>query len=448
MEFWKITNSLRDSIPRFQETEWKTLEKKVVTPLETLVSNIAMEHARENKIVSIDYSITNDLSFSCQEREKKEEKKEDNEKQDNEKQEKRETCNKTTIQTMTILEDVPGCWEVFTQVDHSSLLYKDFEKETTLVFVPHVAGTHVIYDATHYHGSIGNKIPSLKLRTNITLDLDVENASSIPKSKKPFLEKRDIIEVAVSNKLIHFELFENLFYKEDTHLLSSLLEEGNGQEKRGIFRFVLDPSIERNHQLQERKNRFGILLEEVEDILQDRPSTVLYNRFDQIYCKQKELSPLVCQWILGEARTSINFNSNAEWKRNNYALLNQQFPCLSFLNFFYREKIVEMKSFYSLEVDIPLLVEEMSIVKYNKKNRDKIHSFLYDPKKGHSLLFHVFLNGQQIGFSERVKQICQCGDIVIHSRKREHFINEEKKETEMEDLYVLTAKLRIVLSNT
>lgn len=437
MEFSKLRI---DSIPRFQETEWKTLEKKIVTPLETLVSNIALEHARENKIVSIDYSITHDASFSCQEREKK---------KDIEKQEKSETQNKTTIQTITFLEDVPGCWEVFTQVDHSSLLYKDFEKETTLVFVPHVAGTHVIYDASQYHGSIGNKIPSLKLRTNITLDVDVENASSIPKSKKPFLEKMDIIEVPVSNKHIHFELFENLFYKEETHLLSSLLEEGNKQEIKGIFRFVLDPSIERNQQLQERKDRFGILLEEVEDILQDRISPlVLYNRFDQIYCKQEGLSSLVCKWILGEARTSINFNSNAEWKRNNYALLNQQFPCLPFLNFFYREKIIEMKSFYSLDIDLPLLLQDIAIVKYNQKNRDKIHSFLYDPRKGHSLLFHVFLNGQQIGFSERVKQICKCGDIAVHSRKREHFITEEKKETETEDLYVLTAKLRIVLSNT
>jgi hypothetical protein len=208
------------------------------------------------------------------------------------------------LTTITFLEDNDTLLELITNINHEKYLYKEFEEQREVFLAFHKKGCHISFPGDTYHRTIVRKKSGDSTNTTkklyVNLWEDETNSDEIPTSVKGIdIRKEDALRIHVSKKIIHFDFFEDVLYKNKVSSLDpflSLIEEQDNKESS--FVFYLDPSIDKLLQETELRNQYGSI---IDDILNASGS-----RFSQHFTIPSFLPAFVCQWLINETAKVLN----------------------------------------------------------------------------------------------------------------------------------------------
>lgn len=354
------------------------------------------------------------------------------------------------LSCVTYLND-NSCPTIITNVDLESYKYKEFEKQTSIFLSTPKRNKQITFDGSFYHGSttltdnsdlddrfiiainLWNKKP-----TNVDYYFPDTNNERITFNKnEPIVnicEDKNIHTINVSNKIINYNLFENILYNHDVkscHQFNELIksfecENTNTNTNITSFKFVLDKTIEKKELDIQLKNKYGDIMDDINEIMNDEIK-LKYNRFLQRFQYTKIYTPDICHFIINECEKYATNNGGWTTKRHHkYPTTDlpvEKIPSIFGLILETLKTITQkIKSSYGLKDNMMIDIIDIFVVKY----KDDAQNQLEMHHDGSFLSFNILLSdtndfeGGGTYFDDGLTSHLEQGDILIHSSRIKH----------------------------
>lgn len=346
-----------------------------------------------------------------------------------------------------------NCPTIITNIDFETYKYKDFNKLNSIYMSFPCKNKHITFDSTLYHGisNIFNnenyKNPRYMLAINLWSNkptnieyydnsINSSNTNSINSSNfettiNKVLTDSNFNVIKVNNEVINFKLFENLLYKRDNNLFktfSNFINENEIIYKSCIKLIVNDGKEEKQKQLQDSlKNKYGNIIDDINNIMSTCKSTIKYNRFLQRFQYNNIYSKEICNWIVNECELYAKNNGGWTTKRHdNYPTtdlpIDMVKPIFNFIYESFKTINNKIKKSYCLPESINLDFKDIFVVKYkfNEQNYLDLH------EDGSFMSFQILLSnlndfeGGGTYFDDGLTMYPEQGDLLIHSSKIKH----------------------------
>ena len=332
---------------------------------------------------------------------------------------------------------------LLTNIDMEKYIYKDFYSEKQISVLYPKINTQIIVDSSKFYKSFNKynfdvENNELKLIINVwninPINIEYYIPSSITNYNKNnsiiYIDKNNLIfkKVDVSNEIINFELFENLFYKHNCEYNKKLLEiiDLNGNDDDLII-FNLNEEIEKHNKELNLKNKYGDMYDLIKDVYNNNIN--INNRFLQRLIKENLYSVDTCNWICNEFDKYIVSNSGYQKsKRLNKSVIDisiEKIPhILNFVLISLKNINEIIRKFYCLDEKINFNIIELNIVKYNY-NISKDYS---SSEKNESFFtFRILLNDTknfeegEISFDDGIKYNLNQGDFLLNCSRIDYY---------------------------
>jgi hypothetical protein len=374
--------------------------------------------------------------------------------------------NYPLLSSVTYLNDcnIPT---IISNIDIDRYMYKEFVKDLKLFFSFPKKGKQITFDGKYYHGS-ANLADSFDIVKNedrfiIAINLwdkkpnnveyynfnnnnnynnfenDEQSSTMILNNKKILcLEEKELEEninlliIPLDKDVMNYNLFENILYKRNENVFTefaSILKYNEKDDNHIIhnYKLFLDESIEQKKLESQLKTKYGNILEDMEELMNENKLIKYNNRFLQRFLHPKIYCPNVCSWIINECENYAKDNGGWTKKRHkNYPTTDLPVENVTSIASFVFEslKIIteKIRLSYGLNDDIKLDYMDLFIVKYKHDDQN----FLEIHKDGSFLSFNILLSeisdfeGGGTYFDDGLIMKGEQGDLIIHTSKINH----------------------------
>jgi hypothetical protein len=353
------------------------------------------------------------------------------------------------LSCVTYLNDVSSCPTIITNVDMDCYKYKEFETQTELILSLPVRNKQITFDGHFFHGST-TLFDSQDIQERYiiainfwkTKPLMVEyysvnneincNDKVILKREDPLITLRKddtkICYIHLCDDIINYNLFNDILYnkKTDTCYRFNPSIQINYSQCHNTFKFVLDHTIKAEMTHTKLKNKYGIIMDDIREIL--NPNINLkYNMFLQRFSFPKIYSHDICTYIINECEKYAKLNGGWMTNRHNdYPTTDlpvDKIPAIFGIILETLKTITNKISIsYGLHDDMVLDIKDLFVVKYSHdaQNHLEMHT------DGSFLSFNILLSdpsdfeGGGTYFDDGLISRLEQGDILIHSSRIKH----------------------------
>jgi hypothetical protein len=335
---------------------------------------------------------------------------------------------------------------LLTNIDIEKYMYKEFSFEKQISVLYPKINYQIIVDSSKIYKSIctcninvtHNELKLVVKLWNINpINIEYYVPSSIINYDKNNSiicinkHKLNLKKIDVSNEIINFELFENLFYKNEYECNKKLFEYFESfhlnENESDLIIFNLDEEIEKYNKELKLKNKYGDIYDLIKDVYNNNIN--INNRFLQRLIKEKLYSVDICNWICSEFDKNI---VNNKWVQNPKRLNNsvidvsiEKMPDIFNFVLISLKNINEIiRNFYCLDEKINFNIIELNIVKYNC-NISKDYSL--SEKNSSFFTFRILLNDitnfeeGEISFDDGIKYKLNQGDFLLNCSKINYY---------------------------
>jgi len=343
---------------------------------------------------------------------------------------------------------------LLTNIDMEKYIYKDFYSEKQISLLYPEINTQIIIDSSKFYKSFYELKLIIKVWNINPSNLEYYIPSSITNYNKINdiicinKNKLNLKEVDVSNEIINFETFENLFYKNNYDYIKKLFESFDLNEyKNNLIIFNLNEEIEKKNKELKLRNKYGFMYDTVNNVYNNKID--INNRFLQRLIKEKLFSLDICNWICNEFDKFVVSNPGYQNpKRLNNSVLDvsiEKIPQIFNFVLISLKNINEIiRKFYCLDEKINFNIIELNIVKYNY-NISKNYSS--SEKNDSFFTFRILLNDTknfeegEISFDDGIKYNLNQGDFLLNCSRIDYYNLPLKKGIK----YILVGNINIEL---
>ena len=225
-------------------------------------------------------------------------------------------CNNALLTCITYLTD-KGEPTYITNVDLECYKYKEFEKQTDLYISLPTKNKQIAFNGKYFHKTFNSDIITIYLwdvkPTNVEYyTTDIKESTSY-NSTNIYKKQDTISSVNVCNKIINYELFNELLYNNNP----KVIERFTTFMTTGIdsYKFILDTQIEQQKLTNELKIKYGDIIDDFNEIMKPE-FNVKDNRFLQRFQYPKMYTPEMCSFIIGECEKYAHNNGGWTMKRH------------------------------------------------------------------------------------------------------------------------------------
>ena len=353
---------------------------------------------------------------------------------------------------------------LLTNIDIEKYIYKDFSFEKQILLLYPKINTQIIVDSSKFYKGF-NKYnfdnSELKLMVNVWNINPINIEYYVPSSITNYNKNNSIIcinknklnfkKINISNEIINFELFENLFYRHEYEYNKKLLEVlesfelNENENENDLLIFNLNEEIEKQNKELNLKNKYGDIYELIKDVYNDNIN--INNRFLQRLIKENLYSFDTCNWICSEFDNFIVHNrgfqnSKCLNKSIIYVSIEKIPHILSFVLISLKNINEIIRKFYCLDEKINFNIIELNIVKYNY-NISKDYSL--SEKNDTFFTFRILLNDikdfeeGEIRFDDGITYKLNQGDFLLNSSRINYYNLPLKKGIK----YILVGNINI-----
>lgn len=336
---------------------------------------------------------------------------------------------------------------IITNIDLENYKYKEFETQSELFFSIPKCNKQITFNGSKYHGSckLSEALKEKEYRYIIAINLwdrkPVNVDYYIPENNESYFKDESIVDIIsiideiqtinVCKNIINYSLFENMLYsnKSDTfYIFKDLIDnEINKNGKYSSFKIVLDLTIEKTNIELKLKNKYGNIIEDINQLNAVENNTIKYNRFLQRFIFKQIYTPEMCSYIINESEKYAQYNGGWTLKRHmNYPTTDlpvNKIPSIFGLILETMRTICnKIKSSYGLYDDMPINIQDLFIVKYEATSQNYLEMHV----DGSFLSFNVLLSntkefeGGGTYFDDGLTSYSEQGDLLIHSSKIKH----------------------------
>ena len=335
---------------------------------------------------------------------------------------------------------------IITNIDMERYMYKDFDDNIELFFSFPIINKQITFNPTNFHGAVAlneNNVLNPN-RTIIAINLwttppsNIEYYTSDENDNEKLYNNVDTIltltesnvvptEIKLSKKELNYNLLNNMLYKQSMdscYTFNDLICHDTNQNMSG-YKIVLDLTIEVTEFNLSLKNKYGDILNDINEIMEKKD--LKYNRFLQRFIYKNIYTSDVCKWIIIESEKYAQQNGGWTTKRHNdYPTTDLPAEKIQsifgfILNSFGTINTLVKKS-YNLPDDIELNINDLFIVKYecDQQNYLELH------QDGSFMSFNILLSnnsdfeGGGTYFDDGLTSKTEQGDLLIHSSKIKH----------------------------
>ena len=337
------------------------------------------------------------------------------------------------------------CPTIITNIDMEIYKYKEFENQTELFLSFPKCNKQITFNGKYYHGStliddnnfakddsryiiainLWDKKPS-----NVNYYTSENNSATFSKIQEIVLieKENDFTNIiSVCKKNINYSLFEDILYNNNKNALIEFKNYINfDNSKKTCYKFVLDNSIERKQINLQLKNKYGDIIDDINEIM-DEKRNLKYNRFLQRFHYEKVYTPDICRYLINESEKYAANNGGWTTKRHdNYPTTDlpvEKIPSIFGLVLETLHTIViKVKKSYGLRDNMVINIHDLFVVKY----KDSEQNYLDMHLDGSFLSFNILLSntadfeGGGTYFDDGLISHLEQGDILIHSSKIKH----------------------------
>lgn len=334
-----------------------------------------------------------------------------------------------------------NCPTIITDVDLETYKYKTFENCSEIFFSIPETNKQITFNGKYYHGSaiLSDNLETEVKRYIIAINLwrkkpenvdfycenEVLNVHDKNVKMYEITESTNEVNViTVDNKIINYEFYEDVLYNKYKNVFYRFNELINGNS--GCFKIVLDKNIEANKLQSQLKNKYGNVIDDVNEIMREN-NNIKYNRFLQRFHYEKVYTPDICKYIINESEKYAAANGGWTTKRhNNYPTTDlpvERIPLIFGLILQTMETVVKkVKKSYCLQENMIINIVDLFVVKYehSAQNYLDIHC------DGSFFSFNILLSntsdfeGGGTYFDDGLTLYLEQGDILIHNSKIKH----------------------------
>ena len=344
------------------------------------------------------------------------------------------------LSCVTYLND-NSCPTIVTNIDLDTYKYKEFENQTEIFLSIPKLNKQITFNGRFFHGSttlIDNSELDERLIIAINLwdkkpnnvdyylPLSHNDIKIINKNNQlvNITADNNIDTINVSEKILNYNLFENILYSHDIkscHIFNEIITTSSSS-----FKILLDNTIEKNELKLKLKNKYGDIMDDINEIMDDKIK-LKYNRFLQRFLYNKIYTPDTCHFIIKECEKYALNNGGWTTKRHNkYPTTDlpvDKIPSIFGIILETLNTITEkIKLSYGLTDNMTIDINDLFVVKYN----DNAQNHLEMHCDGSFLSFNILLSdtkdfeGGGTYFDDGIISYPEQGDILIHSSKIKH----------------------------
>jgi hypothetical protein len=356
--------------------------------------------------------------------------------------------------------DIPT---ILTDINYDDYKYKNFENKDMFIASFPKLGKQITFDPTIYHGiamfyknsnydkryilaiNLWNKKPLnieyydyntciKKKYENIKDDINDTNINDTNINDTNIIEYNNIIniekdniemeEINVSNKIINFDFFENLLYKNKKDLLHIFVDYIK-DSKNHCFKFIKN-DIEKNLLYEKLKNKYDNILDDYNKI-NNQNNLIIYNRFLQRFQYNKIYTPDICKWIVDECEHYALYNNGWMKKRHSYYAttdlpIDNIKTIFNYIMTSLNTITSKIEKAYNLNNNVKLNYKDIFVVKYKYDEQ----CLLDMHQDGYFISFQILLSdtkdfeGGGTYFDDGLIMKPEQGDLIIHSGKIKH----------------------------
>lgn len=303
------------------------------------------------------------------------------------------------LSCVTYLNDVSSSPTIITNVDMECYKYKDFESQTEVILSLPVRNKQITFDGRFFHGSttlFDNQ--NIQQRYIIAINFwktkphEVEyynlnnesdyNDKLILKREETLITLREddtkICSIHLCDDAINYTLFNNIIYnsKNDSCYIFNPSIEINCNQGYHTFKFILDHSIKAEMKHAELKDKYGIIMDDIREIL--NPNINLkYNRFLQRFLFPKLYSQDMCRYIINECEKYAKLNDAWITDRHNeypttYLPVDKIPSIFGIILETLKTIINKIKISYGLHDDMVIDITDLFVVKYSHDAQNQL----------------------------------------------------------------------------
>ena len=190
--------------------------------------------------------------------------------------------------------------------------------------------------------------------------------------------------------------------------------------------FVLDTTIEKKKQDLKLKNKYGNIIDDINEIMNEKIS-LKYNRFLQRFSYNKIYTVDMCRYIISECeKYAVNNGGWTTKRHDNYPTTDLPVDKIQSIFGLILESmttiIKKLKKSYNLNENIDININDLFVVKYEAASQN----YLELHHDGSFLSFNILLSdnndfeGGGTYFDDGLTAYLEQGDILIHSSKIKH----------------------------
>jgi len=354
------------------------------------------------------------------------------------------------LSSVTYLNDVPGCPTIITNVDMDCYKYKEFESQTELILSLPVHNKQITFGGSFFHGSTTlDDTQHMDERYIIAINLwktkphNVEyynpNTCGENDNKTPFVRNEpiinlhedttDICSVNVCNDTINYNLFNDILYnkKSDACYRFNQFIKTTTCNKSHTFKFILDNSRKEAKTHTELKAKYGVIMDDIRDIICSDTNLKYNNRFLQRFTVPKIYSSDMCRYIINESEKYATHNGGWMTKRHlKYPTTDlpvDKIPSIFGIILETLKTIMKQINIsYDLHNDMTIDVKDLFVVKYSHDAQTHLEMHT----DASFISFNILLNessefeGGGTKFEDGLTHHSQQGDLFIHSSLVKH----------------------------
>ena len=439
-EIWKINHSYENDIINCINTQNNTslldLSKDFYSLIEKFVYDTAIFHFKRLNIKNIDnYFIefwsktkfdTHLLHLDCDEYNKK----------------TNMQYNYPLLSCVTYLNDNSSP-TIITNIDLEKYKYKEFENQTELFLSIPKINKQITFDGKYFHGSTllddnitpeNRYIIAINLwdikPNNVNYYINNNNAQGLFDKNEQIIFIDSTINntqiINVCNNVINYNLFEDILYNNNKTACYQFKNLIHIDLDISSYFFVLDTTIEKKKQDLKLKNKYGNIIDDINEIMNEKIS-LKYNRFLQRFSYNKIYTVDMCRYIISECeKYAVNNGGWTTKRHDNYPTTDLPVDKIQSIFGLILESmttiIKKLKKSYNLNENIDININDLFVVKYEAASQN----YLELHHDGSFLSFNILLSdnndfeGGGTYFDDGLTAYLEQGDILIHSSKIKH----------------------------
>ena len=350
------------------------------------------------------------------------------------------------LSCVTYFNDNP-CPTIITNIDLETYKYKEFETHTELFLSLPKSNKQITFDGKHFHGStILKSEDDIEKRYIIAINLWDKRPSSVDyynnsennteiftKDTRFTLEHEDdgIETINVNKTVINYNLYDSILYnqsKDTCYVFNKFIQDASQTvNSKSSYLFVLDNTIEKKEFESKLKNKYGDVIDDINEVSKDVAFNVKHNRFLQRFHYSKVYTVDICRFIINECEKYAASNGGWTTKRHdNYPTTDLPVEKIVSIFGLVLESMntisKKVHKSYCLHNNMKLNVKDLFVVKY----KDNAQCHLEMHQDGSFLSFNILLSdtsdldGGGTYFDDGLTAHLEQGDILIHSSRVKH----------------------------